>query len=81
LFRFLFARTAAAFLFHTLIALRTSMVCRHFIAQPLIGIHSKVNVTALQMAAIVVATIPILCVYPFVQKHFVKGVMIGAIKE
>lgn len=50
-------------------------------AQTLIGIHSKVNVTALQMAAIVVATIPILCVYPFVQKHFVKGVMIGAIKE
>ena len=33
------------------------------------------------MATIVVTTIPILCVYPFVQKHFVKGVMIGGIKE
>jgi len=28
----------------------------------------------------VVATVPILLVYPFVQKHFVKGVMIGSIK-
>ena len=31
-------------------------------------------------ASIVVSILPILCVYPFVQKYFVKGVMIGAIK-
>jgi putative aldouronate transport system permease protein len=31
-------------------------------------------------AVIMVAVIPILCVYPFIQKHFVKGVMIGALK-
>lgn len=43
--------------------------------------HAKVNSTAVQMATIVVATVPILCVYPFVQKHFVKGVMVGGIKE
>lgn len=43
--------------------------------------HQKVNSTAMQMATIVVATVPILCVYPFVQKHFVKGVMVGGIKE
>jgi putative aldouronate transport system permease protein len=35
---------------------------------------------ALQMAVIVLAMIPILFVYPFVQKHFTKGVMIGAVK-
>jgi putative aldouronate transport system permease protein len=29
---------------------------------------------------IMVATIPILCVYPFIQKHFAKGVMIGSLK-
>jgi len=32
-------------------------------------------------ATIIVATVPILFVYPFLQKYFVKGVMIGAIKE
>ena len=34
----------------------------------------------LKYALIVVSTVPILCVYPFVQKYFVKGVMIGSIK-
>lgn len=43
--------------------------------------HARVNSTAVQMATIVVATVPILCVYPFVQRHFVKGVMVGGIKE
>ncbi|MFV0503830.1 MAG: carbohydrate ABC transporter permease [Lachnospirales bacterium] len=36
--------------------------------------------SVLKYALIVVATVPILCVYPFVQKYFVKGVMIGSIK-
>jgi putative aldouronate transport system permease protein len=31
-------------------------------------------------AAILVATIPIICVYPVLQKYFVKGVMIGSLK-
>lgn len=34
----------------------------------------------LKYATIVVATVPILCVYPFLQRFFVKGVMIGAVK-
>lgn len=34
----------------------------------------------IRYALIVVATLPILMVYPFIQKYFVKGVMIGAIK-
>jgi multiple sugar transport system permease protein/putative aldouronate transport system permease protein len=34
----------------------------------------------LQYALIVVATLPILVVYPFVQRHFVRGVLIGALK-
>lgn len=34
----------------------------------------------LKYALIVVATLPILCVYPFIQKYFVKGVMIGSLK-
>ena len=34
----------------------------------------------IKYATIIVATIPILFVYPFLQKYFVKGVMIGALK-
>lgn len=36
---------------------------------------------SIKYATIMVATIPILTVYPFIQKHFEKGVMIGAVKE
>lgn len=35
---------------------------------------------SIQYAVVMIATLPILCVYPFVQKYFVKGVMIGAVK-
>jgi putative aldouronate transport system permease protein len=43
----------------------------------------KIGVTAksLTMATMVVATIPIILVYPFVQKYFVKGVLVGSLKE
>lgn len=34
----------------------------------------------IRYAAIVISTLPIMCVYPFLQKYFVKGVMVGAIK-
>ena len=34
----------------------------------------------LKFSLIIVATAPILCVYPFIQKYFVKGVMIGSVK-
>lgn len=36
---------------------------------------------ALRMATIICAMLPIMCVYPFLQKHFAKGVLIGAVKE
>lgn len=36
---------------------------------------------SIRYATIVVATVPILCVYPFLQKHFAKGTMAGAVKE
>ncbi|NOU88980.1 ABC transporter permease subunit [Paenibacillus sp. LMG 31460] len=35
----------------------------------------------IKMAVIVVATIPILCVYPFLQKHFIQGMMVGSVKS
>lgn len=39
-----------------------------------------VTTDSLKMAAVVITTAPILCVYPFVQKYFAKGTLIGAIK-
>lgn len=36
---------------------------------------------SLSMATMMVATLPIICVYPFVQKYFVKGVLVGSLKE
>lgn len=44
-----------------------------------IGESSFVGET-IKYAVIIVSVVPILCVYPFVQKYFVKGVMIGAVK-
>jgi putative aldouronate transport system permease protein len=43
--------------------------------------HSRVTSKAVTMATLVVSTAPILAVYPFVQRYFVSGVMIGSIKE
>jgi putative aldouronate transport system permease protein len=40
----------------------------------------RVTNKSLKMANILITTLPILLVYPFLQKHFVKGVMIGSIK-
>lgn len=35
---------------------------------------------SIKMAAVVISLIPIMCVYPFVQKYFTKGVMLGSVK-
>ena len=37
--------------------------------------------TLVKYAMIIIRTVPILCIYPFVQKYFMKGVMMGSIKE
>lgn len=67
-----------------------------FLREILINNQVDLNMVGLDLAAaeakmhlaqvikygvIVVASLPVLCVYPFVQKYFVKGVMIGAVKE
>ena len=40
----------------------------------------SVSQESIKMATIMVSTIPIVCIYPFFQKYFIKGVMIGAVK-
>lgn len=46
-----------------------------------IGVDStKLYSKGQDAASVIISIIPILCVYPFVQKHFVKGVMLGSVK-
>jgi putative aldouronate transport system permease protein len=47
-----------------------------------IDVNRDLNSTpeAVQAASIIIATVPILCVYPFLQKYFVKGVLVGSVK-
>ena len=41
---------------------------------------NKINSRTVQNAAIVITIVPILCVYPFLQKYFAQGVLVGSIK-
>ncbi|GAA3152576.1 multiple sugar transport system permease protein/putative aldouronate transport system permease protein [Kribbella aluminosa] len=36
--------------------------------------------TSIQMAILMISIVPVLCVYPFIQRHFAKGVLTGAVK-
>ena len=41
---------------------------------------SDMSATTIKMATLTVSVLPIICIYPFLQKFFAKGVMIGAVK-
>jgi putative aldouronate transport system permease protein len=43
-------------------------------------VFREVTPETIRAAAILCAVVPILCVYPFIQKYFVRGVMLGAVK-
>lgn len=45
-----------------------------------VGDRAQVGQT-IKYATIIFTTIPILLVYPFLQRYFIKGMMIGAVKE
>ena len=44
------------------------------------SILDKVNSTTLTYASIIIATLPILIVYPLIAKNFTKGMMLGSVK-
>jgi putative aldouronate transport system permease protein len=43
--------------------------------------HQTFTAETIRMATMIIVTIPIICVYPFLQKYFVKGIMVGSVKE
>ena len=45
------------------------------------GFSSPGLTESLKMAIVMFSTIPILCIYPWLQKYFIHGVMVGAVKE
>ena len=44
------------------------------------GAYAQQFAVQIKFGVIIVSTVPVLCVYPFIQKYFEKGVMIGAVK-
>lgn len=45
------------------------------------GLKMTVTAESIKMAMLIVTTLPILCIYPFLQKYFIKGIMVGSLKE
>ncbi len=41
---------------------------------------AKITTRSAKCAQIIVAMIPIICVYPFLQRYFVKGIVLGSVK-
>lgn len=61
------------------IVLRQMIIQNLVLAQ--VGVRSMgSNPEQFKMACIIIGIIPVLCVYPFVQKYFTKGIMLGAVK-
>lgn len=48
--------------------------------QPMENVENMTPTQTLQMAAVVLASLPIIVVYPFLQKYFTKGMLLGSIK-
>ncbi|WP_238014866.1 carbohydrate ABC transporter permease [Dactylosporangium sp. AC04546] len=62
------------------LVLRTYVVNQQQLGVDQVGAGSLPPQEALQMAILVISIVPILLVYPFVQRHFTKGVLVGAVK-
>lgn len=57
-----------------------TMTSQDLSAEVMAGFDNKPTPQSLKGAMIIITTLPIICVYPFLQKHFVKGVLTGSVK-
>lgn len=48
--------------------------------QPLENAENMLPTETMQMASVILASVPIILVYPFIQKHFAKGMLLGSVK-
>lgn len=67
------------YLYRMVAQVQSSQVAGSFAASNITA--SDTTSTSIKLAAMVITTLPICCVYPFLQKYFVKGMMVGAVKE
>ncbi|GAA1848082.1 carbohydrate ABC transporter permease [Asanoa iriomotensis] len=62
------------------LVLRTYVVNQQQLGVDQVGSGNLPPQEALQMAILVISIVPILLIYPFIQRHFTKGVLVGAVK-
>jgi putative aldouronate transport system permease protein len=62
------------------VVLRQMIIQNLVLAQVGVRMQSS-NAEQFKMACIVIGMVPVIAVYPFIQKHFTKGIMLGAVKE
>ncbi|WP_371069037.1 carbohydrate ABC transporter permease [Sediminibacillus sp. JSM 1682029] len=66
------------------IKLREMIVDENFTSDPTSDFYTTMlssSPEGIKMATIIVATVPILLIYPFLQRHFIKGFMLGSLKD
>ncbi len=72
--------TSKRSLWPLMLILRDLVVEDGGVAKDVIDDNSSVTVFTIKMAIIIFATLPILVVYPFLQKYFMKGLLVGSVK-
>jgi putative aldouronate transport system permease protein len=58
----------------------SASITKSIVGMPASAASATISSQSVKLATMVVTTAPIICVYPFLQKYFVKGIMIGSIK-
>lgn len=62
------------------IILRQLLIQNQYRFGDMIQTNTSVNSESVKAATIIITILPVVCIYPFLQKYFMKGIMIGAIK-